>query len=113
MERTTRKEFEEGLKLIKKIIMNTAKKYQIEVDRLILFGSRARGNYKEYSDWDIMIVTKKEYNREKTFEFIRACTRAVLPEDVHIIVVGKDHFEKYKDVYGSIAGMSNLEGVIV
>jgi len=35
------------------------KKYGIEIDKIILFGSRARGDYREDSDWDILIVTKK------------------------------------------------------
>ncbi len=27
---------------------------------LILFGSRARGDYREDSDWDVLVITKKE-----------------------------------------------------
>ncbi len=55
---------EERLKLIKEIILNVAKKYNIEVDKIILFGSRARGDYREDSDWDLLIVTKNRLNRK-------------------------------------------------
>jgi len=51
---------ENKLKLIKEIILKTAKKHNIEIDKIILFGSRARGDYREDSDWDILIVTRKK-----------------------------------------------------
>lgn len=31
---------------------------------LILFGSRARGDYKEDSDWDFLILTSKDLGRQ-------------------------------------------------
>ena len=44
-----------------KSICNVAKKYS--ADRLILFGSRARGDYKEYSDIDICITEEVDQKR--------------------------------------------------
>ena len=41
---------EDKLKFIKEVILNTAKKHNIEIDKIILFGSRARGNHREDSD---------------------------------------------------------------
>ncbi|RDD52236.1 nucleotidyltransferase domain-containing protein, partial [Nanoarchaeota archaeon NZ13-N] len=43
---------EETLKLIKETILNVAKEYNVEIDKIILFGSRARGDFRENSDWD-------------------------------------------------------------
>ncbi len=31
---------------------------------LILFGSRARGDYREDSDWDVLVITDKEANAQ-------------------------------------------------
>uniref|UniRef100_A0A7C4NTJ7 Nucleotidyltransferase domain-containing protein n=1 Tax=Thermodesulfobacterium geofontis TaxID=1295609 RepID=A0A7C4NTJ7_9BACT len=50
----------------------------IEIDKLILFGSRARGDYKKYSDWDLLIVTKKGPLKKReteisSFNSKRAC----------------------------------------
>ncbi len=58
---------QETLKLIKETILNIAKKYNIEIDKIILFGSRARGDFKEDSDWDILIVIKNKVNNNYTF----------------------------------------------
>ena len=45
---------------IKQIILDTANKYNIKVDRIILFGSRVRRDYREDSDWDILLVTEEK-----------------------------------------------------
>ena len=58
----------EILKEIKKTILEVAKEQGIEIDRIILFGSRARGDYREDSDWDILVVTKNKLNKEKFIE---------------------------------------------
>ena len=42
-------------------IRNLAQKYDIE--KVILFGSRARGDYKEYSDIDICITEEVDQKR--------------------------------------------------
>ena len=89
---------EEKLKLIKEIILNMAKKYNIEVDKIILFGSRARGDYREDSDWDLLIVIKNKLNRKLLNTFWGELEKGlvylgIIPE---IIVVDRETFEKYK-----------------
>ena len=43
----------EKLKEVKKIIIEELEEENIKVHKIILFGSRARGDFKEDSDWDI------------------------------------------------------------
>ncbi|MEZ4689744.1 MAG: nucleotidyltransferase domain-containing protein [Ignavibacteria bacterium] len=45
------------------IIKNALK--GIDYDRVILFGSRARGDNRRDSDFDIMVVFKNDLNRRK------------------------------------------------
>ncbi len=43
--------------------LNKIKRQVLKEDEnasLILFGSRARGDYREDSDWDVLIITNKE-----------------------------------------------------
>ena len=54
----------EILKEIKRVIVNVAKEMNIEIDKVILFGSRARGDYREDSDWDILVVTKRKLDKK-------------------------------------------------
>jgi len=48
--------------------------YHDQLEQIILFGSRARGDYSPESDFDILIVLKPEFNYwqeiEKTSDFI-------------------------------------------
>jgi predicted nucleotidyltransferase len=45
---------------IKKIINQVFEEKGIKVERIILFGSRARGDFKENSDWDLLIIVSNE-----------------------------------------------------
>jgi len=45
---------------IKKIILEILYSMKISIKDIILFGSRARGDYKKNSDWDILIIVKNK-----------------------------------------------------
>ena len=44
------------LELIKRVVLEEAEKLGIRVEKIILFGSRARGDYREDSDYDILVI---------------------------------------------------------
>lgn len=53
--------------------MNDIKQAVLSVDEsadVLLFGSRARGDFEEESDWDILILTNEEVNREYRLDLI-------------------------------------------
>ncbi len=86
------------LEKIKEIILGTAKKYDVEIEKIILFGSRAKGDHRENSDWDIMVVTKNKVRNEVEDEFWMEIDKklvelGIIPE---LIVVPKEIFEKHK-----------------
>lgn len=59
-------------------ILKEIKKVVLEVDseaEIVLFGSRARGDFNDESDWDILILVDKE---ETDFSFKRKIRNAVL-----------------------------------
>lgn len=39
-------------------------KFPGDIEKILLFGSRAAGNARKYSDYDILIVLKHDYNWE-------------------------------------------------
>ncbi|MEM5828359.1 MAG: nucleotidyltransferase domain-containing protein [Candidatus Aenigmatarchaeota archaeon] len=104
---------DENLKKIKEIILQTAKEMNIEIDKIILFGSRARGDYREDSDYDLLIVTKEKLEREKERKFKIEISLKVVNElecAIDIFVYSKEEFEKYKNTYGSLLGIANYYG---
>jgi len=90
---------DENLKKIKEIILNVAKEMNIEIDKIILFGSRARGDNREDSDYDILIVTKEKLDRERELKFRSEITSQffeLIKVDVELIIADKKTFEEYK-----------------
>ncbi len=106
-------ERDEAIKKIKEVILSTAKKHGIEVGKIILFGSRARGDYEKESDWDILIVTKEKINKEVFWKFLREIKIEIsiklkVPND--IIIVSEEHYKKSKSNVGDISYYATLEG---
>ena len=102
------------LKLIKDKILSIAKKHNINVHKIILFGSRARGDFRKSSDWDIMVVTEKRLNWKERNEFY-ADISWELTNDItaEIIIVDKENFEKYRDLPGYVYYWAREEGVLI
>ncbi|BFI73772.1 nucleotidyltransferase [Nanoarchaeota archaeon] len=105
----------EILNKIKQIILDTANTYNIKIHKIILFGSRARGDYREYSDWDILIVTEDKLDKELEDNFYLEVGRKLVKLNIipEIIISAKEEFEKYKYLKGFIYYWADKEGIIL
>jgi len=106
---------EETLKLIKGTILNVAKEYNVEIDKIILFGSRARGDYGEGSDWDILIVTKEKLDKDLFWNLFKKIKRELSKIKVYgdLIIVSSEYYEKNKENVGNISYYASMEGKIL
>lgn len=82
-----------------------------EIDKIILFGSVARGDDKEDSDIDILIITHdkdkiEEEILDKSFDFILK-TR----EYISTTIIPIEHYNKYKDF--SFFSTVDKEGILI
>ncbi len=101
------------LKKIKEIILSIARKHGIEVDRVILFGSRARGDYREESDWDILVVCKNKLREKEKWDFWEKIMESLFQYNIELFIISLEEFEKYKDVPGTLERYSCVEGIAV
>ena len=87
-------------------------KYSDRIERIILFGSVARGEATEESDIDILIVTKKEDFRLRR-DLIGVAFDILLDtgENISVKALSKDGFERHKKF--SFVRNIILEGVKV
>ncbi len=78
----------------KKIVLSELKYHLIKnygnsVKDIVLFGSRARGNFNKYSDYDVLIILEKKYSGEDENKILDLCYDIDLKYDilldVHII----------------------------
>ena len=73
-------------------------KYRNRVDDIILFGSVARGEAKEDSDIDILIVTKQEdYRLRRALIGIAFDILLSTGENISVKTLSKDEFERQKN----------------
>ena len=85
----------EVLKAIGRVVREEAERLGVEVERVILFGSRARGEQREDSDYDILVVVKGRVGwRKKTRFYGRVHRRLVglLGGSVDLLVVPSKWF---------------------
>jgi predicted nucleotidyltransferase len=98
------------LEKIRGTIAREVEKAGLELVEVILFGSRARGDFREDSDWDILVVVKGPLDRKKYRELWRAIyERLDIPAD--IVIASEAEFERLKDAKGYIYYYAAREGI--
>jgi len=101
------------LKDIKRIIIEELEKENIKVHKIILFGSRARGDFKEDSDWDVLIIVEDDIERKKKFLLISNLRKKLAKKllDVDLIIKNKSELSFYENFYGSVIFEALKEGI--
>jgi len=81
-------------------------------EKIILFGSRARGNARPDSDADLLVVMRLNGSRHRLVTRMRVCVSGIgLPKD--IVLVTPREFELYKNVPGTIVYPAMREGKVL
>ncbi len=109
----TRLTSDEVRKIIRSVILNTLKEYGLVGKRLILFGSRARGEERRSSDWDVLVIAEGKLDR-KTAREIKAIVRMELARyriPIDILLQTSDEIERRKNDVGYLAYYVLKEGV--
>ena len=98
-----------------KLLKQALEDLQLNVYRIVLFGSRARGDYTSDSDYDFLIIVENPVSlseRKRIVSFIRMrMAENDIPADVFL----KDirNYEGYKNVVGSLSHEVGKEGIAV
>jgi len=103
------------LEQIKRVITQTAEKRGIEIEKIILFGSRARGDCRRESDWDVLVVTKEKLKWRLRKDFLGELLRKLVKSKirVEVLIIDKDTFEEYKKWEGFVYYHATAEGITV
>lgn len=95
------------LEKIRDIIVET-----VHPDKIILFGSRATGNYRDDSDYDIFIIKSGIDNeRDVTRAARRALFNSDINEEVDLLASNPEKFNKNKDNPYKIYRDVDIQGI--
>jgi predicted nucleotidyltransferase len=104
---------ERSVKDIKERILKSLDEMGIMVKNIILFGSRARGDFSKYSDYDFLIITKKTSTIKEKMEICKKVNKALakllIPSD--IIIKSVEEVEYLKHQIGVVVREALKEGV--
>ncbi|MEB2836899.1 MAG: nucleotidyltransferase domain-containing protein [Desulfurococcales archaeon] len=106
----------EVLGLIRRVVLDEARRLGVEVERVILFGSRARGDARPDSDWDILVVVEGRIDRRRKTILaagVGATLTRLLGSPVDVVVVSGDYWRRYKGLPGTILYPAAVEGVAI
>jgi len=100
---------------IKKIIKEEEEKRGVKILRTLLFGSRARGNYKPDSDWDIFVIIDKKISFAEKWDIMDdikiGLARLNIPND--IILKSEEEVKESKDNVGAATYYALKDGIEV
>jgi len=99
--------------LIRDVILRVSHELGLEVDEIILFGSRARGDFRADSDWDVLVVLSEPVGRKMELEAYKRMHRELLLKGIKadILFISRDELEKVKDDTGFLYYYALREGV--
>jgi predicted nucleotidyltransferase len=110
------------LQQIKNIIVSTMSEYEFPLDKIYLFGSKARGNSNKQSDYDLLLITKKDFNRDIGLQAIKKIRERlarfyienhVMTTGTDIIIHSRKEIEKYKKSMGTVTYQALKEGILL
>jgi predicted nucleotidyltransferase len=96
-----------------RIIEEELQRRGIKVLKIILFGSRAKGTHKDYSDWDFFVIINKKISFTEKWNIIDdikiRLAKLSIPND--IILKSQEDVEEAKDDVGRITYYVLKEGI--
>ncbi|MCG7848461.1 MAG: nucleotidyltransferase domain-containing protein [ANME-2 cluster archaeon] len=96
-------------------LKSTLNDLKIGYSRILMFGSRARGDFNEDSDWDFFIILKKPLDartkKELWFDIYKKLHEFYPFISFDIVLKDAESFEEEKTIVNTISNEVYLEGI--
>jgi len=85
---------------------------KFDIEKIILFGSQARGTANKHSDVDLLLIGDVKYDRYQMMtDILRSLGKMKYAFDV--VILTADEFREHKDIPGTVARYAFKEGKII
>ncbi len=100
---------------IKSIISDILQSFNFPNAKIVLFGSRARNEFNQDSDWDLLIILKQNISREDKIEISFQIGMALAKKDItsDIIIRSQAEVKKFMKRVNSVTKTALEEGVFL
>jgi predicted nucleotidyltransferase len=88
---------------------------RLPIYKIVLFGSRARGDATPYSDMDVVVITEKPLD-EREIDYVSDCAwEAGFEKGIVVVpvVFSKDEWENSPERYSLLAQAVEMEGIAI
>ena len=98
---------------IKRVISTILQSCNFSNAKIVLFGSRARNDFNQDSDWDLLIILKQNISREDKIEISFQIGIALAKKDItsDIIIRSQAEVKKFTRRVNSVTKTAIKEGV--
>ena len=111
MEKIERKDSKEVLRNIRKGVLECFKKPGIKITKIILFGSKARGDFSKSSDYDLLIVTEKTFTIKEKMGIAKRVREYLSKYAIDVIIKSEEEIEIQKNQIGNVVREALKEGI--
>ena len=84
--------------------------------RVLLFGSRARGDYDRFSDYDLLIVTPTTFSHQEKMDWSSRLDRAIVAAvnvPVDLMLNSEEEIKQKQELPGNIIRSAMKEGMVL
>ncbi len=115
MSRLVERDSESLNETIKAKISRILHQNSLTLEEIILFGSRARGDFDRHSDYDILVIVTEQVEMRDKIDIIEAIRTelAMLMISSDIILKSQTEVDYYKEKIGSVVREAFKEGVLL
>ncbi|MFH1258961.1 MAG: nucleotidyltransferase domain-containing protein [Elusimicrobiota bacterium] len=85
----------------------------VSVKQIMLFGSRAKGNYSKYSDYDFLVITKRLFPIKEKRRISKIIRENLSKFPVDIIIESEEEVKTLRNEIGTVVREAMKEGVVL
>jgi len=103
--------YTDELQRIRNLIAKFFEDNGIKIKGIILFGSMARGDFSNYSDYDFLIITERTFTIKEKMEISKKVREHLAKVAVDIILKSQNEIEAQRNQIGTVTREALKEGV--